>query len=117
MIRPGAVLKALRPDAEWTLTDSTLPVMANLVMHSDVPDVTQAEYDEMAAQMEAAEPWIDIRAERDELLRDSDWTDLPHNPLSSGEQDAWVVYREALRDIPQVFSDAEAIEWPEAPED
>ena len=117
MIRPGAVLKALRPDAEWTLTDSTNPVVANLVIHSGEPAITQAEYDEMAAQMEAAEPWIDIRAERDELLRDSDWTDLPHNPLSSGEQDAWVVYREALRDVPQVFSDAEAVVWPEVPED
>ncbi len=61
--------------------------------------------------------WAAVRDKRDELLRKSDWTDLPHNPLSSGEQDEWESYRQDLRDIPQTFSDdPESVAWPEIPE-
>ena len=115
MIRPGAVLKALRPGMEWTLTDSTNPVVANLVIHSDEPAITQAEYDEMAAQMEAAEPWIDIRAERDQLLRASDFTRLSDAPFSTAKKAQWKTYRQTLRDLPQTYDNIEDVEWPEAP--
>ena len=41
--------------------------------------------------------WAMIREERDILLSNSDWTQLPDVPLST--QQAWQEYRQALRDI------------------
>jgi hypothetical protein len=40
-----------------------------------------------------------IKVKRDELLYASDWTQIPNNPLTTQAQEAWAVYRQALRDI------------------
>ena len=52
------------------------------------------------------------RAKRDQLLQQSDWTQLPDVPLATKE--AWAVYRQALRDITQQ-PDPFNIAWPVAP--
>jgi hypothetical protein len=43
--------------------------------------------------------WPTIRAQRDVLLAQSDWTQLPDVPLTTKE--VWATYRQALRDITQ----------------
>lgn len=56
--------------------------------------------------------WPLVRARRDRLLQESDWTQLPDVPLAT--KDAWAVYRQALRDVtlqPDPFN----IVWPEKP--
>jgi hypothetical protein len=40
-----------------------------------------------------------LRGERNNLLKDSDWTVLPDSPLSDSKKDEWKTYRQALRDI------------------
>jgi len=55
-----------------------------------------------------------VRAARDNLLVQSDWTqgkDIPDNV--SGP---WAVYRQALRDVPAQAAFPWAIEWPTQPE-
>ena len=52
-----------------------------------------------------AEPLIpdnlaDLRVERDILLKESDWTQLPDSPLSAEKKAEWAAYRQALRDLP-----------------
>lgn len=59
--------------------------------------------------------WEKIRAERDKLLRDSDWTQMPDAPLDTETRAAWASYRQALRDLPETTTDPAAIEWPAAP--
>ena len=46
-----------------------------------------------------------LRAERDRLLRESDWTQLPDAPLTAAERAEWAAYRQALRDLPQQAAD------------
>ena len=41
---------------------------------------------------------VQVRAKRDQLLRDSDWTMLMDTPTDKAE---WATYRQALRDLPQ----------------
>lgn len=41
-----------------------------------------------------------IRNRRNYLLKESDWTQLPDNPLSLAQRQNWAFYRQALRDIP-----------------
>jgi len=56
----------------------------------------------------------DVRARRDSLLKDSDWTQLADSPLTQGEKDEWSAYRQALRDLPET-QDIDSIVWPVPP--
>ena len=55
--------------------------------------------------------WTVVRAERNKLLADCDWTQLPD---ASADAAAWAVYRQALRDITDQ-SDPFNIQWPTMP--
>jgi len=58
--------------------------------------------------------WEQIRVRRDVLLKDSDWAAFPDaNPKPSKE--AWLSYRQSLRDIPNKFSKPEEVVWPQKP--
>ena len=60
-------------------------------------------------------PWETIKNMRNELLAKSDWTAIPDaNPKPSKE--AWLTYRQALRDLPQNFSEPSEVVWPTKPE-
>ena len=58
--------------------------------------------------------WEDVRFNRDKALADSDWTAVKDRTMSQ----AWKDYRQALRDLPQDFTEAnDAVDnWPEPPE-
>ena len=69
---------------------------------------------ELVPYVPPAPTWEEIRAKRDGLLKDSDWTTLPDaQPKPSKE--AWLAYRQALRDITKTFSSPEAVIWPTKP--
>jgi hypothetical protein len=50
-----------------------------------------------------------IRAERDQLLAASDWTQVADAPV---DQSAWAAYRQALREIPQQDGFPFDVQWP-----
>jgi hypothetical protein len=54
----------------------------------------------------------DVRKERNERLTASDWTQVADAPV---DQAAWAAYRQALRDLPSVYTGAGPIPWPVAP--
>lgn len=58
--------------------------------------------------------WEYIRAERDGLLFNSDWAVLPDADPKPSKQ-AWLDYRQALRDVPQNFPTPESVVWPQKP--
>ena len=59
--------------------------------------------------------WSAVNKQRLSDLRDSDWTAMPDaNPKPSKED--WLTYRQALRDIPQNFSNTTEIVWPIRPD-
>jgi len=59
--------------------------------------------------------WPLIRARRDDLVEACDWTQLPDSPLASGLKSKWAIYRQALRDLPQKYSDPATVIWPVSP--
>ena len=61
---------------------------------------------------DAATAWVAVRAERDALLKATDWTQLPDVPPST--RALWTDYRQALRDVPEQ-ADPFGIVWPVAP--
>jgi hypothetical protein len=57
--------------------------------------------------------WDDIRLNRNTLLAASDWVGLKDVNLAN--EQAWLVYRQALRDITKTFSKPEDVVWPVKP--
>jgi len=60
----------------------------------------------------------DIRKERNRLLEKCDWTVLPDSPLTNEVKQQWIIYRQALRDLPEQVVDYETFKnlvWPTPP--
>ncbi|MDS9468218.1 tail fiber assembly protein [Paracoccus sp. MBLB3053] len=64
---------------------------------------------------ERAEAFTILRIARDRRLAACDWTQVPDNALSEAEREAWRVYRQALRDVPEMTSDPASPTWPVPP--
>lgn len=57
-----------------------------------------------------------IKKERDDLLKESDWTQLMDSPLSDEKRQEWAVYRQALRDITEQVGYPFNVTFPTKPE-
>jgi hypothetical protein len=84
------------------------------------PKISWEEIQAKIAELEAAEPMRLLRIERNRILQQSDWRDLPSYPGT--DQEAWRTYRQALRDITETqtpeldeFGNLTNITWPEEP--
>lgn len=55
-----------------------------------------------------------IRTVRNNLLTDSDWTQLPDSPLSVSQREVWSIYRQQLRDFPSIVN-LENVIYPSKP--
>lgn len=76
----------------------------------DIVDMTPEEI--LQKDLEKAEM---VRAERDWLLMSSDYTQLPDPPLNSQQKQAYVLYRQTLRDITNQTGFPWDVIWPTEP--
>ncbi|WP_404991315.1 tail fiber assembly protein [Cupriavidus pauculus] len=90
-----ALIQAQRSDGEVVADDDGLPTV-RLRSHSDL-DLANI-----------------VRAERDALIRATDWTQLGDVPEETRLR--YVAYRQALRDVPQQPGFPHAISWPVPPD-
>jgi hypothetical protein len=51
-----------------------------------------------------------IRAERDLLLKECDWTQTIDSPLTDSKKAEWQTYRQVLRDLPANYQDSDSID-------
>jgi hypothetical protein len=58
--------------------------------------------------------WSTLRETRDDLLFQSDWTQVSDAPVDAS---AWATYRQALRDLPANTADPANPTWPTEPGD
>jgi len=81
-----------------------------------IRDLTESELEEKFPPEPAPKPDLaeEARGERDRLLDESDWTQLPDAPVADTQ--AWVNYRQQLRDVPQQEGFPTDIDWPTKPE-
>lgn len=78
---------------------------------------------EESAETEAARDyWQELRVLRNQRLTESDWTQVADAPLTEEQKTAWIIYRQALRDLPQNISDPKPLvldpnhpSWPVKP--
>ena len=117
----GAFLRkgvARNPEAQAgtgeTVFENVEAPEAMWVVDGDLRPLPKAIRDVRVAQ----ETWQRIRSRRAGLFRaqiDS-LNPLRWEAMDEAQKQAWRAYRQALRDIPQVFSDPEDVIWPVPPE-
>lgn len=59
--------------------------------------------------------WAAIRNRRNQLLRASDFTQLPDYPATDAQRAEVTAYRQALRDIPEQVEKPAELVWPVTP--
>ena len=82
-------------------------------LDEDIDEPSQADVDGWRDDAIEAYKWVDVRAQRDKLLVSSDYVMMEDFPME--DKSDWEVYRQALRDIPQDFDDADDVVYPEEP--
>ena len=80
----------------------------------DGDEVTLIE-DPVKVQAKTAAAWTALRTKRNQLLRDSDFTQMNDSPLSQDAKASWSSYRQELRDLPDEVTDPLSVDWPPAP--
>jgi hypothetical protein len=80
-------------------------------------DLTPEEEEQRGMDANSAQTlaWLNLRAQRVGLLAACDWAVLPDAPLSERKQEEWVVYRQALRDLPSHTRNPATVVWPTPP--
>lgn len=74
--------------------------------------LTDASKEDVVARVDAQ--WAEVRADRNNRLANSDWTQLDDTPLTNTDKQLWGSYRQALRDITSQ-GDPFNILWPPQP--
>ena len=83
---------------------------------SNIVEMTAEEVElNVTAQTEAST--LSNRSVRNQLLSDSDWTQIPDSALTDEAKALWVTYRTALRNLPahENWPNLEADDWPTQP--
>lgn len=106
------VTKTQKPAYDHTVDLTVTPVEINGAWIEQWTS-TPASPDEIAIRTD--EKASNVRFERNELLSDSDWTQLPDSPLDADAKLAWALYRETLRLIPQQADFPWNVQWPPQP--
>ena len=72
----------------------------------DIPEAT-------VEQEELDKAWIEFKHNRNRLLQNSDWSQVPDAPVDAT---VWALYRQQLRDLPENTSDPRSVVWPTHPQ-
>lgn len=65
--------------------------------------------------IEGVEAWSKLRSKRDQMLSQTDWTQMNDSPLSASKRTEWATYRQSLRDLPSNTSDPANPTFPTEP--
>jgi hypothetical protein len=70
----------------------------------------------LAQQQEKQNAILRIRLQRNELLQQSDWTQLPDADLTPEKKLEWTQYRQQLRNLMSSVIDPELVQFPQKPQ-
>ena len=88
------------------------------IVNGERIQLTVEEEAELEAQAEAADLDMSmVRSQRDSLLRSTDWTQVGDAALGDHTAEEWATHRQALRDLPSVFTRVSEDVWPFNPPD
>ena len=98
-----AILK-LNPKAEVSVSGDNIN---SITWHNGTTPISKADIEAQFPIVELDMAMEDLRSKRNKQLADSDWTQLADVGLNAAERNAWMIYRQALRDITNNIETAE----------
>jgi hypothetical protein len=99
-------------DGKWYTKYILGPVFADREATEIMPAQTAIEQETAYKAIKDAEQAANVRNQRTEKLKDSDWTQLAD---STADKTAWATYRQALRDITAQSGFPWTMTWPTQP--
>jgi len=91
-------------DGKWYTKYILGPIFTDTPATEDRPAKTAAENEAAYKAMRDVEQAKNVRSQRNQLLKDSDWTQIAD---STANKEDWAAYRQALRNLPN----AEGFPW------
>ena len=106
----------VRDGAEQDANNNWVQKWVERDMFSDTTEdgvtTTKAEHEAAYQARLDAEAAANVRSERDQKLKDTDWMGMSDVTMST----EWATYRQALRDVPAQAGFPNTITWPSEPE-
>ena len=106
-------LASLYPNCEWSIENGMYENLTWTDTNTSKPTL-----EELTAKQEElidAQPWKELRQERNRRLAEVDWIFTSDYDLSVSDHAVWMAYRKALRDLPSTTEDPANPVWPEKP--
>ncbi len=108
---------------KWALDDLECVIPFDVLADQAVliDDQITLQEDSAKVQIKIGQIWATLRAQRNILLAQSDWTQMPDSPLSQEAKSSWSEYRQKLRDFPEEVTvtslqDFDSLTWPVKPD-
>ena len=108
-------IKKINPLAEFTINADDINQITWL---NNTPPIPKEQILAIIPQVELDMAMQDLRAKRNKLLADTDYTVLQDSTFTDAQVAEWVVYRQALRDITNGLTtkdEVEAVVFPTKP--
>jgi hypothetical protein len=110
-------LMALYPNKEWTVDDDSYDGIGGWGDMEESERPTEEFLELKRQELIDAQKWGKLREERNKRIAQTDYLAIPDYPHATEEvKQAWLDYRQALRDLPANTEDPAAPVWPIAPE-
>ena len=109
-----AILK-INPNAEVVVRGNDINT-CTFEWHNGTTPIPKSDIEAQFPAVELDIAMADLRAKRNRLLTESDWTILPDSPIA--DKTAWQVYRQNLRDLTEGITtkeQANAVVFPTKP--
>lgn len=107
-------LEELLPELPSTLTYGLNYDEINF-FGSDIQKPPKEEFEAKLQELIDAQPWKELRQERDKRLAECDWVTLKAYSTETPVPEEWKAYMQALRDLPSTTEDPANPVWPSIP--
>ena len=114
-IQEQSMLADENPGEGWHEVVEDIDGKVFKLVSGNVVAMTSEEKDSYYLSLRTTYSYANLRAERNEMLTRSDWTQLPNSGLSEEKKAAWETYRQALRDLPETMTEGLEYTLPEVP--
>lgn len=104
-----SILQSIRPGETWELIGDEYD---GLVWTDTTKKPTLDELTKAWPEVERNNAFSSLRARRNVLLAESDWTQAADAVV---DKVAWAAYRQQLRDLPKTTKDPANVKWPVPP--
>jgi hypothetical protein len=110
-------LMALYPNKEWTVDGDSYDGIGGWGDMEESERPTEEFLELKRQELIDAQPWKELREERNKRLSQCDWVTLKAYSTGVPVPEEWKTYMQALRDLPATTEDPSNPVWPQEPAD